>query len=129
MLCKTCQNIFQGPYPHKRSDHHSYISQLERAAFEECCICKVLWNAISGRPPTGIEEALEAPRMQEAVAMKPISQYDIRHKSSRSRDNVYDISELSFIVDQKGIKNGGRAFMFCLQPMRGESAHCASDRS
>lgn len=121
MLCQTCLNIFRGSCPHKKSNHHSYIDQLEQAAFEECRICKVIWDAISDRPPTSTEKALEAPRIQEAVAINPISQYDIRHKSRRSRDNIYNISELSFVVDKSGVNNGGRAFTFCLQPMRSET--------
>ena len=127
MLCLTCQNIFRGSCPHNRSRHHSYIHQLEQAAFEECHICKVIWDAISDRSPICTKEAL-APRIQGTVTMSPISQYSIRHRSSRSRDNIYNISELSLVVDKNGVGNGGLLFMFCLQPMRSETSPLTDGR-
>ena len=73
MLCRTCQNIFQGSYLHKESDHYAYIYQLEQAAFSACRVCQVLWHAISEQSPARSDKALEAARIQEAIKVKPIS--------------------------------------------------------
>lgn len=121
MLCQTCQNIFRDSYPHKNSNHHLYVHQLEQAAFEACRICRVLWHAISDRAPSTAEIALEASGMQETVVNKAISQYNIRHKPTRWRDNIYNISELSFTVNKNGIDHGGKEITFCLQPRRSET--------
>jgi len=109
MLRRTCQNIFQGYCLHKESDHYAYIYQLEQAAFNACRICQVLWHAISDQSPARSDKALEAARIQEAIKVKPISQYHIKHQSSRSRDNIYNVSELYFTVNKDGIGNGGRS--------------------
>lgn len=119
MLCQTCQKIFRDSCPHKTTKHHSYIHQLEQAAFEACLICRVLWYTISDRTPTSTKEALEAPLIEEEVALKPISQHSIKHRSTRSRDNIHNISELSLVIDKNGVSNnGGRLLMFCLLPMK-----------
>ena len=76
-----------------------------------------MWHGLSDRPPTIAKEAFEAPLEQEAFTTKPISKYHVEHRSSRSRDNDHNISELSFVVDKNGVDRGGRAFTFCLQPM------------
>ncbi|KAF8850026.1 HET-domain-containing protein [Acephala macrosclerotiorum] len=137
MICQTCQNIFRGSCSHKRSvfdanNHHSYLYQLEQAAFEECHICRVLWEAISDHPPTNTKEALEAPDVQDTVIVKPISQYYIRHRSLRSRENIHNISILSLVVDKNGVPNGingliGASFNFCLQPMRKAGSHLGTE--
>ena len=119
MLCQTCQKIFRGSCAHKEynHNHHIYVYQLERAAFELCHVCQVIWRGISDRPPTIAKEAFEAPPEEEAFTTKPISKYRVEHRSSRSRDNNHNNSELSFVVDKNGVDSGGRSFTFCLQPM------------
>jgi hypothetical protein len=116
MLCQTCQRIFRDFCPYKESDHHSYVHELEQAAFEACSICRVLWRAISDRPPGHPKEISEISGIQGAVNMKPISRHRIRHQSNREKG----ISELSFVVDKDGVNRGGRAFTFCLQAISGE---------
>jgi hypothetical protein len=51
MLCQTCQNIFRGPFTSKYVTHHASIYDVQRAALDNCYICRVLWTVISPLPP------------------------------------------------------------------------------
>lgn len=100
ILCERCSQIFRGSCPHGEQDHYYSVRELERAAFDKCYICRVLWQAILDRAPDDVR-----------VNSKPISKYRMRHKVPYTDE----ISELSFVVDQNGVLNGGRSFLFCLQ--------------
>ena len=57
--------------------------------------------------------------MQETIVKKAISQYNnIKHEPTRWKDNIFNISELSFTTNKIGIDLGGMAITFCLQRKR-----------
>lgn len=124
-LCRTCQDIFQGEYPHKDANHHLYLHQLQQSAFGECFICVILWRAVSeSRPPAPPQEVAEASTHAnlETGAETPVSKYRLSHKSSLSSTNPYNISELTFTVKRNGIVDGGSAYTFCLQPLASKAS-------
>ena len=118
MLCQTCQNIFRGSCWHQKPNHHFYIHQLERAAFERCHICQVIWRGISDRLLTIAKEAFEAPPEQGALIRKPILTYYLESRSLLSRVNNNYISQLSFVVENDRVVGSPQAFTFFLKPMR-----------
>jgi hypothetical protein len=117
MLCDRCSRIFRGPCRHGTQDHYYSVRELEQAAFDKCHICRVLWQAISDKAPDDARVSSTEAADHRLVPSKPISKYSMRHKVLYTNE----ISELSFTVDKKGVLNGGRAFLFCLQNMRGKS--------
>jgi hypothetical protein len=116
ILCERCSQIFRGPCPHGDQDHYYGVRELEQAAFDKCHICRVLWRAISDRAPNDVRVNLTDATSHRVVRSKPISKYRMRHKVLYTNE----ISELDFVVDQNGVLNGGRAFLFCLQNTSGK---------
>ena len=121
MLCQTCQRAFQGTFPREYTTHHSSIDQLETSAYQSCHICKILWNAISKRPPIRTQESWTTSLSQNVGHTKPISQYILLQSSLFRRDNPQNISELSFVLNKNGINSSGDVFLFGLQPLKCKS--------
>ena len=126
MLCHTCHDIFRGFCPHKWSNHHLYLFQLEGAASELCQICQVIWRGLTDRALIITGEAFQAPQKAETSTTKPISTYQVRHRSNQTADNSYEISELIFIVYPSGVDRGDLFFTFYLEPMRRTTMSLAS---
>ena len=116
MLCKTCQNIFQGSCPHEWSNHHLFVFQLERAASELCHICQVIWRGLNDRPLTIAGEAFEALLKPGTFTAKPFSKYQVRHEEPT--ENNYEITELTFNVYPNGVHPDGLFIKFYMEPMR-----------
>ena len=117
MLCKRCSQIFRGPCSHGEQDHYFKVRDLEWAAYNNCHICRVLWQAMSDEAPKNVGLNPTEGTSQRDVLLKPISKYHMRHKVLYTNE----ISELSFVIDRNGVLNGGRAFLFCLQNTSGKS--------
>lgn len=101
MLCKICNQIFRGPCRVTDHDHHLDSHSLERAAFECCDICQVLWRAISDNSPNG--ETSDTHTAQGNVEdPNPASRYYIVHQSYWTKG----VSEVNFTVYKKSNKNG-----------------------
>jgi hypothetical protein len=118
MLCQICQRIFCGPCSHSTSAHHLCIDELEQSASESCPVCRVLWTAVSDRPPANTKEIVKSSTIQTAPAKKPISRYHIKHCS-----DLGAAQELSFVVDKDGVNRGGSSFEFHLLRIEGETGH------
>lgn len=108
-LCQRCGQIFRDPCLHGTQHHYYSIQELERAAFEKCYICRVLWKAFSEKQPSNVI-------VNPVVSTTPISTYELRHKVTYAKD----ISEISFTVDKNDALKGGRVFRFTLQGVNGE---------
>lgn len=117
MLCARCSQIFRGPCRHGEQDHYYSVRELEQAAFNKCNICRVLWQAISDKVPNDVRVNPTEVTGHRVIPSRPISAYRMRHKVLYTNE----ISELSFVVDQNGVLNGGKAFLFCLQNTSGKS--------
>ena len=78
------------------------------------------------RPLNITGEAFQALQKAETSTTKPISTYQVRHRSNRTTDNSNEIAGLTFIVYPNGVDRGGLFFTFYLEPMRRTTMPLAS---
>lgn len=93
-------------------DHHLESHALERAAFERCYICRVLWRAISDKSPS-VKITETHTTKENAVNSEPVSRYRVIPKPYWSKH----ISEVNFTLYKNGTDEDDQTFTFYLSSM------------